>query len=236
MRYYISDLHFFHRRIKDMDKRDFETLFEMHEYMIAQWNNKVRKNDEVFVLGDLSFGNGTETYELLSRLNGRITLIEGNHDHRFLDDRNFVDNFENIYSYDEKRDDGRIVIMSHYPMPFYNSQFRRDENGKLRTYMLYGHVHNTFDEYLLNRTINDIQKHERKSAGDISGPTPVQMINVFCVYSDYTPLTLNEWIEIDIKRRALINEKEAAAGGLLTYDQWEQLNQEVITRSKEHWL
>ena len=27
------------------------------------------------------------------------------------------------------------------------------------------------------------------------------MINCFCMYSDYTPLTLDEWIEADRKRR-----------------------------------
>lgn len=235
MRYYISDLHFFHRRIKEMDQRDFETLFEMHEYILERWNQKVRKNDEVFILGDLSFGDGLETYDILSKLNGKLTLIEGNHDHRFLDDKNFVDNFENVVDYDEKRDDGRIVIMSHYPMPFYNSQFRKDESGALRTYMLYGHVHNTFDEYLLNRTINDIQSHERKSAGDLYGPTPIQMINVFCLFADYEPKSLDEWIEIDRKRRELINEREKENNGLLTYDQWEELNLEIVQKSKDHW-
>ena len=75
MRYYISDLHFFHRRIKEMDQRDFETLFEMHEYILERWNQKVRKNDEVFILGDLSFGDGLETYDILSKLIGKLTLI-----------------------------------------------------------------------------------------------------------------------------------------------------------------
>lgn len=33
-------------------------------------------------------------------------------------------------------------------------------------------------------------------------PVPCQMINCFCMYSDYTPLTLEEWVECDQKRRA----------------------------------
>ena len=48
MRYYISDLHFWHRRLnQNMDQRGFETVEEMNEYMISQWNSRVRKNDEV---------------------------------------------------------------------------------------------------------------------------------------------------------------------------------------------
>ena len=30
---------------------------------------------------------------------------------------------------------------------------------------------------------------------------PCQMINCFCMYSDYTPLTLDEWIELDTERK-----------------------------------
>ena len=30
---------------------------------------------------------------------------------------------------------------------------------------------------------------------------PFQMINCFCMYSDYQPLSLDEWIETDKKRK-----------------------------------
>ena len=30
---------------------------------------------------------------------------------------------------------------------------------------------------------------------------PCNMINCFCMYSDYIPLTLDEWIECDRKRK-----------------------------------
>lgn len=48
MRYYIADTHFFHRLLNEkMDQRGFEDIEQMNEYMIDQWNSKVRKNDEV---------------------------------------------------------------------------------------------------------------------------------------------------------------------------------------------
>ena len=31
------------------------------------------------------------------------------------------------------------------------------------------------------------------------------MINCFCMFSDYVPLTLDEWIEVDRKRRMNIS-------------------------------
>lgn len=50
MRYYIADTHFFHRSLNEkMDQRGFEDIEHMNEYMIDQWNSKVRKNDEVVV-------------------------------------------------------------------------------------------------------------------------------------------------------------------------------------------
>ena len=89
MRYYISDLHFFHDNMNTkMDKRGFESLEVMNEYMISQWNKKVRKNDEVVILGDLSIEKGEKTNEILRRLNGRKYLVVGNHD-RYLKDKVF---------------------------------------------------------------------------------------------------------------------------------------------------
>ena len=69
MRYYIADPHFFHGALNTkMDRRGFESVEAMNEYMLQQWNRKVRKNDEVVILGDLSWGKAEETNELLERL------------------------------------------------------------------------------------------------------------------------------------------------------------------------
>ena len=56
MRYFISDLHFYHEALnKRMDKRGFISVEDMNEYMIDRWNSRVRnKKDEVVILGDFS--------------------------------------------------------------------------------------------------------------------------------------------------------------------------------------
>ncbi len=235
MRYYISDLHLFHQNVIAMDRRHFESLEQMHQYVIERWNSRVGKKDDVFVLGDLSWGRGKQTADLLSQLKGHITLIKGNHDDRYLKDREFDYQFLNVLDYDERKDDSRNVMLSHYPMPFYNKQFRRNEQGESRTFMLYGHVHNTYDEYLLNRSIEDISRFERQSLGDSVQFTPVNMINTFCLFSDYLPLTLDEWLDIDKKRRQLIRDEEAHSGGSLTWQKWELLNQKTVELSRSGW-
>ena len=74
------------------------------------------------------------------------------------------------------------------------------------TYMLYGHVHNTFDEWLINEYQNMV--HASKTITRDSNeavPIPCRMINCFCMFSDYVPLTLDEWIRVDEARRSVLN-------------------------------
>lgn len=203
MRYYISDLHFYHANMNtQMDQRGFASFEEMNEYMIAQWNKRVRNNDEVVILGDFSIAKGEKTNELLQRLKGKKYLIVGNHD-RFLNDKTFDRNlFKWIEPYMELNDNKRKVILSHYPVFCYNGQYRLNDQGEPKVYMLYGHVHNTYDELLINHFQNITREQKRLVYhANEERPIPCNMINCFCMFSDYTPLTLDEWIEVDAKRR-----------------------------------
>ncbi|MCH5251421.1 MAG: metallophosphoesterase family protein [Lachnospiraceae bacterium] len=203
MRYYISDLHFYHESLLDkMDQRGFPTCEAMHECIIKKWNAKVRQQDEVIILGDVSMERGKKTSEILAGLNGRLSLIVGNHDN-YLNDRHFESSrFEWIKPYAELRDNKRKIVLSHYPVFCYNGQYRRDKEGIPKTYMLYGHVHDTQDERLVDRFIQETEKTYHRSPGsEETLPIPCQMINCFCMFSDYTPLSLEEWIEVDKKRR-----------------------------------
>lgn len=203
MRYYIADSHFFHAKLnREMDFRGFPDGEVMNEYMIAQWNSRVRKNDEVVILGDLSWGKAEETNELLKRLKGKLYLIRGNHDHMYLKKSTFDrSRFKWIQSYAELNDNKRKVVLCHYPVLCYNGQNRFDEDGNPRAYMLHGHIHNTLDQQLVD-TFQDITRsHMRQSKKGDPYPIPCNLINCFCMYSDYVPLTLDEWIENDRKRR-----------------------------------
>ena len=97
----------------------------------------------------------------------------------------------------------RICIQSmHYPVFCYNGQFRRGADGTPLTYMLHGHIHKSEDQVLVDRFSTETRAMMRKSAHqETAQPVPCQMINCFCMYSDYTPLTLEEWVECDQRRR-----------------------------------
>ena len=208
MRFYISDLHFYHGNLNTiMDNRGFESAEAMNEYMISKWNARVKKKDEVVVLGDFSLEKGEKTNEILRRLNGKKHLITGNHD-RFLYDKAFDKTlFEHIEPYMELSDNKRKIILSHYPIFCYNGQYRLSDKGNPKSYMLYGHVHNTYDEVLVNNFLNITKRQKCTFSKETSeNQIPCNMINCFCMFSDYTPLTLDEWIEVDKKRRALLQD------------------------------
>jgi len=203
MRYYISDLHAYHKNINDrLDGRGFPSVEEMNKFMINQWNSRVKRNDEVIILGDVSFGSVKETTDFVRQLNGKKYLIIGNHD-RFLDRKEFDRSlFMDIVPYKEMNDEGRRVILCHYPVFCYKGQYRTDEQGQPTVYMLHGHVHNTLDMKLLDQFVDITRNTKRRSKG-LREPKsiPCNMINCFCMYSNYIPWTLDEWIEFDEQRR-----------------------------------
>lgn len=78
--FFIADLHFGHKKIIEFEKehRPFSTIEEHDEELVRRWNDKVRKIDSVWVLGDFCFGK--KNLEIAARLNGTKRLIMGNHD------------------------------------------------------------------------------------------------------------------------------------------------------------
>ena len=89
--------------------------------------------------------------------------------------------FAKVCDYLEVKDNGTKVILSHYPMPFWNGQFQD-------TVHLYAHIHNTV-QYTMFRSW---QKEAR-----IKQEIPMRMYNVGCMmpYMNYGPRTLEEILD-----------------------------------------
>ena len=193
MNYYISDLHLCHKNVIKLDNRPFETIEEHDTELIRRWNEKVSNKDRVYILGDLCWSKENEWARIVSQLNGKKVLIRGNHDpkHLSVHTRRL---FEDVKDYKEIRDDGRRVIMCHYPIPFYKADYNED------TYMLHGHVHDTRENKILNSLKEQI-KISRENAlsaelADSHAYNRAQIYNVGAMmpWMDYTPQTLDEII------------------------------------------
>lgn len=78
--YFTSDLHFGHeklcRGLRGM------SADESDELIISNWNNTVTKRDSVYLLGDITLEKPNIIQGYLSRLNGNIIVVAGNHDTR----------------------------------------------------------------------------------------------------------------------------------------------------------
>jgi len=81
--YTIADLHLNHPNIIKHCCRPFlfTNVHEMNRVLINNWNYTVKPNDYVFFVGDLCL-DSPEDY--LTKLNGNITFIEGNHDSQII--------------------------------------------------------------------------------------------------------------------------------------------------------
>lgn len=163
MKYYISDLHLFHNRILEKFNRPFSSVEEMHEMIINNWKNKVKTDDTVYILGDVGMYHPKEIGNILNNLPGHKILITENHDFKNIHSGSYKKVFDKITSYLEIEDNGRNVILFHYPI--------EDWNGKYREYYhLHGHIHNNEDS---------LSQKERR-------------FNVSAEVVDYTPVSLDE--------------------------------------------
>lgn len=186
MNYYISDLHFGHGNIIKFDQRPFTTTEEMTHVLIRNWNSTVTNEDIVYILGDFCWLKEDKWVEILDELKGNKVLIRGNHDLKNMS-ANLKNKFADIKDYKEIDDNGRIVIMCHYPILAYKHSF--DPN----TFMLFGHVHNnTKESHLITQFIKKIRQIHTENF-DNRG----QLVNVGCMmpWMDYTPRTLDYLID-----------------------------------------
>lgn len=182
MIYFTSDLHFGHKNIITFDKRPFENIDIMKKEITDRWNSKVDPKDSVYILGDISWYNPEETYQIYKNLNGDKHLILGNHDRRL---GKAAECFSEIVPYKEIEVDGEHVILCHYPIHFYNAHYY----GAI---MLYGHVHSSYEEEL-------VQNYRKEL--NVKGGINCEMYNVGCMHWDYYPVSLKEILEVKNEKR-----------------------------------
>lgn len=127
--FFIADTHFGDERIIKYENRPFENSKYMDEELVRRWNNTVSHDDSVYLLGDF----GAEGYEkeILSRLNGKIYLIKGNHDTKSNEEyRGF--GFREVYDLP--------IILNGFWILSHDALY---VNENMPYANLFGHVHNS---------------------------------------------------------------------------------------------
>jgi len=131
--FFTSDTHFFHTNIIRYCNRPYSTAEEMNKALIDNWNKIVPPDGIVFHLGDFCFAGSDKIKELTSKLNGKIILVKGNHDHisKGMECLFEHTSYEMTIEIDKHR-----VYLNHYPFLTFAGAY----NPK-PVIQLFGHVH-----------------------------------------------------------------------------------------------
>ena len=78
--FFIADTHFGDEAIIRYENRPFQDIQVMECQLVKNWNEVVRPEDRIFVLGDFAKGDKAELTRPCRCLNGKKTLVLGNHD------------------------------------------------------------------------------------------------------------------------------------------------------------
>lgn len=122
--------------------------------MIKRWNSVVKKDDKVWHLGDFGFGSKEQIANIISKLNGRIFLILGNHDNhtpQWYRDAGIKE----VYDYPIIIKD--FIVLSHAPQPFICDSRTPYVN-------FFGHVHDSkmFETYGPRHFCACVERHDYK--------------------------------------------------------------------------
>jgi len=193
MLYLSSDQHYWHSNVIKYCNRPFSSVEEMNEKLITNWNEMVKPDDTVIVVGDFSLAlRPVET--ITPRLMGRKILVSGNHD--WTHDSNkksrtpekqkqLIEKYiecgwsEVIMKMELDLPGIGIVNVSHLPYKGggdsgYEERYqshRLEDDGKI---LLCGHVH-------------QVWKHKFTSQGTL-------MVNMGCDVWDYRPVSQEELV------------------------------------------
>ncbi len=168
MIYFTADLHLGHKNVIKLAERPFSTVAEMDEALVRNWNDRVKGNDTVYILGDLMCKcQDPEAY--LRELKGKKVLILGNHDAGWLEkidkDKYFI---KTALMHEQSLCD-HMLTLCHYPMLEWRAS-RKESNCKKLGYLVHGHIHGRCDE-----AYKELYKlpHALNAGVDVNGFEPV---------------------------------------------------------------
>lgn len=137
MIFFTSDLHIHHANIIKYCQRPFNSVEEMDNAIINNWNSVVAQDDSVWVLGDFTMSNDKILINrTLSRLNGNKYLVLGNHDSPACKFSGFWSEVHELTHISVERE---TLVLCHYAMRVWY----KSHHG---SWHLYGHSHGSLSE------------------------------------------------------------------------------------------
>ncbi len=132
MVWFTSDFHIADGRVL-LKRKTFTSLLDMENRLIKNFNDRVGKDDEVWLLGDMA-GCSLDALRVIPQLNGKKRYVVGNHDRKWIYSPEISKLFDEIAEAKIIAIDGVNVHLSHYPL----LEWYKDKYGGVH---LHGHVH-----------------------------------------------------------------------------------------------
>ena len=176
-----ADPHFHHQGVCRFTREDGEPLRpwddceKMTEDMIGFYNEIVKDEDRVYILGDVAF-SAANMHRVVPRLKGRKCLIPGNHEPPKM--RKYFDLFDDVRGYVQRQG----FILSHIPI-------HTGSMGRWKV-NIHGHLH-----------ANHVKTSVPTGDLDLNGQLEMETMadpKYFCVsveHTDYRPILLDEVLE-----------------------------------------
>ena len=138
-----SDLHLGHDREFIWRPRGFQSCAEMNEKILANLNEFVQTQDDLWILGDLTLGDLEKAKPLLARIPGHVHVVLGNHDterrRAYYESLGWDCHIAYILKHNKCR-----FYLSHYPTITENLE---EEYLTQAMINLYGHLHQQTNFY-----------------------------------------------------------------------------------------
>ncbi|MBQ3702497.1 MAG: fructose-bisphosphatase class III [Oscillospiraceae bacterium] len=132
MVFFIADPHFGHENVLRLCNRPFETIEQMNETLIQNWNHRVTGSDNIYIIGDMFF-RCEDPEAILRRLHGKKHLIVGNHDSSWMGKIRVEKYFKSVELMAITSTGTHAVTLCHYPLLSWKHA--------RTSYMIHGHIH-----------------------------------------------------------------------------------------------
>jgi calcineurin-like phosphoesterase family protein len=164
--FFISDLHFGHKNIILYENRPFSSIDDMNKGLIKNINDTVQPDDQLFILGDFAFCNGSKIQEFRNKIRCRtVHLVMGNHDRHHPPQWWREKGFSEVYNYPIIFNN--FLILSHEPQYMNNTMPYVNVHGHTHSTKLSGRYFNAcvecndYTPFPLEK-ITNLYKHENE--------------------------------------------------------------------------
>lgn len=167
-----ADLHVGPYNSRTLSLRGFGSDWIAHmQYVLNSINHRVKKQDTLYILGDLGFRDATKDLEdFIKSINCRVKVCDGNHDSvkqlKKLHEKGILQDFKHEYDIEYR---GNYFHLSHFPKREWKFFF---ENG----YHIFGHTHNNLKPYLRSCDVGI----------DAMGYTPIHLSEIVSKLENFT--------------------------------------------------